>query len=58
MLNSATVVHNGNTCSVSDLVAEIEAIGFDASVATSSPVHDEPVASKETVFGIIGMTCK
>lgn len=58
MLNSATVVHDGNACSASDIVAEIEDIGFAASVTTSGPVQDETTASKETVFGIVGMTCR
>ncbi|KAL5636648.1 hypothetical protein ACGC1H_000565 [Rhizoctonia solani] len=57
MLNSATVMHDGNACSAADIVSEIESIGFEASVNNSTPV-DTQVPPKETVFGIIGMTCR
>ncbi|KAG8727184.1 hypothetical protein FRC12_022731 [Ceratobasidium sp. 428] len=57
MLNSATVVHDGNAVSASDIAAEIESIGFDASVTTSHPVQDDPAPTRETVFGVVGMTC-
>lgn len=57
MLNSATVVHDGNALSALDIASEIESIGFEASVTNSTPISGEPVASKETVFGIVGMTC-
>ncbi|KEP50109.1 copper resistance-associated P-type ATPase [Rhizoctonia solani 123E] len=57
MLNSATVVHDGNACSAADIVSEIESIGFEASVNNSTPVDTQGVPPKETVFGIIGMTC-
>ncbi|KAG9122259.1 hypothetical protein FRC07_001455 [Ceratobasidium sp. 392] len=57
MLNSATVVHDGNAISASDIATEIESIGFDASVTTSHPVQGEPAPSRETVFGVVGMTC-
>ncbi|KDN37191.1 hypothetical protein RSAG8_10323, partial [Rhizoctonia solani AG-8 WAC10335] len=57
MLNSATVVHDGNACSAADIVSEIESIGFEASVNNSTPVNTKGVPPKETVFGIVGMTC-
>ncbi|CAE6511159.1 unnamed protein product, partial [Rhizoctonia solani] len=57
MLNSATVVHDGNACSAADIVSEIESIGFEASVNNSIALNTEEVSVKETVFGIIGMTC-
>ncbi|CAE6505777.1 unnamed protein product [Rhizoctonia solani] len=57
MLNSATVMHDGNACSVADIVSEIESIGFEASVNNSTPVNTKGVSPKETVFGIMGMTC-
>ncbi|CEL59860.1 Cu2+-exporting ATPase [Rhizoctonia solani AG-1 IB] len=57
MLNSATVVHDGNACSVTDIISEIESIGFEASVNNSTPVESRGASSRETVFGIIGMTC-
>ncbi|KAG8727197.1 hypothetical protein FRC12_022720, partial [Ceratobasidium sp. 428] len=57
MLNSATVIHDGNAVSASDVAAEIESIGFDASVTTSHPVQDDPAPTRETVFGVVGMTC-
>lgn len=58
MLNSATVVHDGNACSAADIVSEIESIGFEASVNSSTPLNTKGALSKETVFGIIGMTCR
>ncbi|KAH7343468.1 E1-E2 ATPase-domain-containing protein [Rhizoctonia solani] len=58
MLNSATVVHDGNACSVVDIVSEIESIGFEASVNNSAPLNTKGAPPKETVFGIIGMTCR
>ncbi|KAF8759935.1 Retinoic acid induced 16-like protein [Rhizoctonia solani] len=57
MLNSATVVHDGNACSAADIVSEIESIGFEASVNNSVPVEARGKIPKETVFGIVGMTC-
>ncbi|KAF8605270.1 heavy metal translocatin [Ceratobasidium sp. AG-I] len=57
MLNSATVVHDGNALSASDIAEEIESLGFDASVMNSNAVRDDSVSTKETVFGIVGMTC-
>ncbi|KAJ1308973.1 hypothetical protein OPQ81_004656 [Rhizoctonia solani] len=57
MLNSATVVHDGNACSAVDIVSEIESIGFEASVNNSIPLNTQGVSPKETVFGIVGMTC-
>ncbi|CAE7107510.1 unnamed protein product [Rhizoctonia solani] len=57
MLNSATVVHDGNACSAANIVSEIESIGFEASVNNSTLVNTQEVSPKETVFGIIGMTC-
>ncbi|KAG9105046.1 hypothetical protein FRC06_000019 [Ceratobasidium sp. 370] len=57
MLNSATVVHDGNVLSASAIATEIESIGFDASVTTSYPVQGESVPIRETVFGVVGMTC-
>ncbi|CAE6447725.1 unnamed protein product [Rhizoctonia solani] len=57
MLNSATVVHDGNACSVADIVSEIESIGFEASVNNSTLVEIQGASSRETVFGITGMTC-
>jgi hypothetical protein len=58
MLNSATVVHDGNAISAADLATEIESIGFDATVTKSYPVQSESASSRETVFGIVGMTCR
>ncbi|KAG9083292.1 hypothetical protein FS749_006150 [Ceratobasidium sp. UAMH 11750] len=57
MLNSATVVHDGNIVSASAIATEIESIGFGASVTTSYPVQGESVPIRETVFGVVGMTC-
>lgn len=58
MLNSATVIHDGNALSASGVAEEIESLGFDASVMSSNAVHDDSVQMKETVFGIVGMTCR
>lgn len=58
MLNSATVIHDGNALSASDVVEEIESLGFDASVMSSDEVRNDPVPMKETTFGIVGMTCR
>ncbi|QRV72823.1 copper(2+) exporting ATPase [Ceratobasidium sp. AG-Ba] len=57
MLNSASIIHDGNVVSASDIANEIESIGFGASVTTSIPVQSEAPLSRETVFGVVGMTC-